>query len=328
MTMKQFTGGMVMTSVELAIDGLVASTTEVDETTGPRIIPSDVRQWLARLRLLENVPFAYLVPDALLLPPESIRFFYIDRAWTDALIQGALSVGTVSSADRAQLEKLHPQLRDELDEEERLVRQPPGEKVQQGPAGPISGFVLRSRAVSGWPGLHVRAYKTDAAADNAVLPESDPNRLKTLRMERLAPAVLLVLFDGIPAVVHIEEPRQGIQFGVRLTATGTNTFSATVFARDVTTSTDVEPNVQMPVSFRSAAPGVIEFERTDQDFRNVASTNMGGEMDSAEYALQMIRFPYRQVFGDPEHAPPPISSVFKPKVDLKTLKRDFTEILR
>ena len=35
-------------------------------------------------------------------------------------------------------------------------------------------------------------------------------------MERLAPAVLLVLFDGVPAVVHIEEPRQGIQFGVRL----------------------------------------------------------------------------------------------------------------
>ena len=106
MTMKQFTGGMVMTSVEHAIEGLVASTAEVNEITGPRIIPSDVRQWLARLRLLENVPFAYFVPDALLLPPESIRFFYLDRAWTDALILGALSVGTVSSADRAQLEKL------------------------------------------------------------------------------------------------------------------------------------------------------------------------------------------------------------------------------
>ena len=326
--LKQLTGGQVMNTVEQTIGALVASTTEVDPITGPRIIPTGVRQWLARLRLLENVPFAYLVPDALLLPTESIRFFYIDRAWTDALIQGALSVGTVSSSDRAQLERLYPQLRDELDEEERLMRLPSGEAVQQGPAGPISGFVLRSRAVSGWPGLHVRAYTTDTAADNAVLPESDPNRLKTLRMERLAPAVLLVLFDGIPAVVHIEEPRQGIQFGVRLTATGTSTFSATVFARDVTTSTDVEPNVQMPVSFRPGTPGVIDFARTDDDFRDVEDTQMGEVMDSAEYALQMIRFPYRQVFGDPGNAPPPIDSVFRPRVDLKTLERDFTEILR
>ena len=180
----------------------------------------------------------------------------------------------------------------------------------------------------GGPGCTSGLYTTDTAADNAVLPESDPNRLKTLRMERLAPAVLLVLFDGIPAVVHIEEPRQGIQFGVRLTATGTSTFSATVFARDVTTSTDVEPNVQMPVSFRPGTPGVIDFARTDDDFRDVEDTQMGEVMDSAEYALQMIRFPYRQVFGDPGNAPPPIDSVFRPRVDLKTLERDFTEILR
>ena len=86
-----------------------------------------------------------------------------------------------------------------------------------GAGGTVSGFLLRSRAVSGWPGLHVRAYRDELGqADDATIPESDPGRLKVLRMERLAPAVLLVLFDGVPAVVHIEEPRQGIQFGVRL----------------------------------------------------------------------------------------------------------------
>ena len=37
--------------------------------------------------------------------------------------------------------------------------------------------------------------------------------MRLLRLERLAPAVLLCLFDGIPSVVHIEEPRQGVQFG-------------------------------------------------------------------------------------------------------------------
>ena len=43
--------------------------------------------------------------------------------------------------------------------------------------------------------------------------------MKLLRLERLAPAVLLALFDGVPQIVHIEEPRQGIQFGIRLDAT-------------------------------------------------------------------------------------------------------------
>jgi hypothetical protein len=327
MSTKQFSGDLVLNQIATATLGLEAQTAEIDDTMGPRIIPSEVSGWLARLRLLEQVPFAYLVPDALLLPAESIRFFYIDRAWTDALIQGALSVGTVNSSDRAQLEKLYPQLRDELDEEERRVRLPPGESVQQGPAGPITGFVLRSRAVSGWPGLHVRAYKTDAAADTAILPESDPNRLKTLRMERLAPAVLFVLFDGVPAVVHIEEPRQGIQFGVTLVPAANGAFSANVAARDVSTSADVVPAAPMPVAFRSGAPGVIEFSRTDRTFRTTPGTNMGTAMDSAEYALQMIRFPYRQVFGD-ESAPAPINTVFRPALGLNKLRATFTEVLR
>jgi len=47
-------------------------------------LPAEVAGFLAHLRLLETVPFQYLVPDDDLLPPESIRFFYLDRNWTDA----------------------------------------------------------------------------------------------------------------------------------------------------------------------------------------------------------------------------------------------------
>jgi hypothetical protein len=32
--------------------------------------------------------------------------------------------------------------------------------------------------------------------------ESHPDRIKLLRLERLAPAVLFCLFDGIPQMVH------------------------------------------------------------------------------------------------------------------------------
>ena len=46
-------------------------------------------------------------PTASCSRSESIRFFYLDREWTDALVQGALSVGTVTTLDREHLQALH-----------------------------------------------------------------------------------------------------------------------------------------------------------------------------------------------------------------------------
>lgn len=301
-----------------------------DAEFGPRVVPGELRGWLARLRLLEGVPFSYLVADAELLPKESIRFFYLDRAWTDAATQGALSVGTVNSSDRAQLASLYPTIRGEIDEQERRVRLPGGEAVQQGPAGPVSGFVLRSRAVSGWPGLHVRAYDRELGGnDDASIPESDPRRIKLLRMERLAPAVLLVLFDGVPAVVHIEEPRQGVQFGVRLKDTADpNRFRATVKPRNANTANDVNsnPNDVVDVPFRAGSPGVLDIARLNQALMAKPGTNMGASVDGAEFALQMLRFPFRQVFGDPSvTGTAPIDAVFRPTLNLNGLKQRFVK---
>ncbi len=181
---------------------------------GVSLLPGGVSDWLAALRLAEGVPFQYLVADDRLLPPESIRFFYLDRNWTDALVAGALSVGAITTDDRAQLQVLYPQIRDELDADERLVRVPGNEVAVSGPADVVTGVLIRSRAVSGWPAMHVRAYRDEVPDDGS---DDDPSRLHLMRLERLAPAVLLALFDGVPAVVHIEEPRSGLQFGFELT---------------------------------------------------------------------------------------------------------------
>ena len=255
------------------------------------------------------MPFSYLVPDAELLPIESIRFFYLDRAWTDALVQGVLSVGTITTADRAQLDAVYPYVRDDVDEAERTIRTPQGEERLQGPAGAVTGLLMRSRAVSGWPNLHVRAYSRDVVADDALttVAESDPSRLKVLRMERLAPAVLLVLFDGVPAVVHVEEPRQGIQFGVRFDPQAPpSARRAKVKVRDNLTGDPVPPKDtftsanSVDVPFRPSAPGVINVGVL-RDRLAAKAPNSGGTLEPNEYALQMLRFPYRQVFGDPDN---------------------------
>ncbi len=309
MTERYLSSTIMLEAVLAAATDYAHLIVDRDPDDGPHVVPGELRRFLARLRLLHGVPFSYLVPDADMLPIESIRFFYIDRAWTDALVQGVLSVGTITTADRAQLEAVYSNIRDEVDQAERTIRTPDGEERLQGPGGTITGFLMRSRVVSGWPNLHVRAYSRDVIADDALTTaaESDPNRMKVLRMERLAPAVLLVLFDGVPAVVHVEEPRQGIQFGARLDpADPPAQRRAKVKVRDNNTGAPVLPREtftpanSVDVPFRRNAPGVINVTELRKRLAAKAP-NSGGTLEPNEYALQMLRFPYRQVFGDPDN---------------------------
>lgn len=304
--LRQTIGTLTATTGQRPSDGGVE-----DKVPTDGVVPADIVRFLARLRLLEGVPFPYLVPEADLTPPETIRFFYIDRNATDALVEGSLSVGTANSADRVQLAELYSTVRDEVDVAERLVRMKDSDAAAVdaagrpiGVGGPITGFVLRSRLVSGWPAMHVRAYSKDDHPDDLTGPDADDaaDRVRLLRMERLAPAVLLVLFDGIPAVVQIEEPRAGIQFGIRRNEPANGQQSAYMPLRDVT-----HPNngfltaagnpVIVPVQFRRGSPGVINIRQLNADMAKVAATNMGSTVDPSEFAMQMLRFPLRQVFG-------------------------------
>jgi hypothetical protein len=310
-----FNAANALQAVVAAAQDYADVVTDQDPDDGTHVVPGELRRFLARLRLLHGVPFSYLVPDAALLPVESMRFFYIDRAYTDALVQGALSVGTISSADRTQLEAVYPHIRDEVDEAERAIRRPQGEERLAGAGSTITGFLLRSRVVSGWPNLHVRAYARDVLPDDApsdaliTAAESDPGRVKVLRLERLAPAVLLALFDGVPAVVHIEEPRQGLQFGARFDEEAPPAQrSAKVHVRDRVSGGLVEPKDSftagnsVDVPFRPGAPGVIDMAELRRRLAAKAPPVPAGPnppLAPNEYALQMLRFPFRQVFGDP-----------------------------
>jgi hypothetical protein len=323
------------------LDLLAQAPTEVVQDApdpGPRIVPRDLRIWLARLRLMESVPFSHLVADATLLPTESIRFFHLDRCWTDALVEGALGVGTVTTSDRAVLEQVYPTVRDEVDEAERLVRLPgwtKGAAVPTGPAGPVTGFLLRSRLVSGWPALHVRAYGRDNLAVQPTKSDKDVDdgddvrlsRLSLLRMERLAPAVLLVLFDGFPQVVHLEEPRAGVQYGIDETD-AQGRLSANVPLRDVQTGDLLSPPQTKPVPFRAGSPGVLHLGELARRFGTVAATHVGPDVDAAELGIQLLQFPWRAVFGDqtlsePDTATIALDAVFRPRIGYADLALRF-----
>ena len=142
-------------------------------------IPKELRDWFESLRKLEKVPFNYLVPDERMLPPESIRFFRVDSAWVDCLADGAFSIGRVASSDH-KADKLHGQ----------------NSPAAAGGGPIITGFLLRSEVVSGWPGL-----LADGFFDN---DGKDAHRLTTLRMERLTQGVLFCLFTGEREVVRVD----------------------------------------------------------------------------------------------------------------------------
>lgn len=157
---------------------------------------------LGELRLLRNIPFIHLVPDARMLPAESIRFFYLDPNWLSALVAGALSVGLGSSRDGAIHEQLSPPLQQKaLGAALAWRAKRTGHPAPAAPSGPTSGFLLRSALVSGWPGLGVVG-----ACQGEPVP--------ILRLEHLGPGVLLCLFNGVPDTITLMEPQEGLAFGV------------------------------------------------------------------------------------------------------------------
>lgn len=172
-----------------------------------------VVNWLARLCLLYYVPFVNLVPDARMLPRESLRLFSVDPNYLDALASGALSAGVQSSRDTQLQALVGPAVLAQVGDALRGVRYelegvaPPlsdtGTTPGTPPSATMTGLLLRSTLVSGWPGLEVRAYQTQ--------DQSQP--LKLARMDRLAPDVLLCLFPVAPARVEISEPKEGLAFG-------------------------------------------------------------------------------------------------------------------
>jgi hypothetical protein len=61
---------IVLEVLRTTVNDMILPTTDVDED-GAHVVPGELLQWLARLRMLEGVPFAHLAADSALLPPRS-----------------------------------------------------------------------------------------------------------------------------------------------------------------------------------------------------------------------------------------------------------------
>ncbi len=141
------------------------------------------------LSRLSGVPFQYLVPHASLLPDEALRFFYVDPLWVECLLDGAFSIGRTTRFDLARERGAQGQLQ--------------FPHRQERPA--MSGAILRSDLVAGWPSLLVEGYSS--------LDPVAPSKLELLRYERLGQNVAIALFAGELKTLTLHLPPESLHFG-------------------------------------------------------------------------------------------------------------------
>lgn len=149
-----------------------------------------VYNWVLDRLHLAHIPAHYLIPDASYLPPESLRFFYIDENWTRAMVDGALSLGSnwVGELDR---DYARTALKNSID----ACLATPREKLGYCQQMPKYGFLLRSQVLVQFPDLKVKAT---FARENSTGEDESMPKAPILVQRMLESDVLLCLFNQTP----------------------------------------------------------------------------------------------------------------------------------
>ena len=271
---------------------------------------SYVVQWLGELRLMDGVPFAHMVPDTAALPVESLRFFYVDPNYQKALVDGALSVG-IESGHEVLYQALNYDLlvdataQEMLQTRAKLLGQSPPNPAPD-PGTPLAGLLIRSSIVAGWPGLEIKGYRTSKIPTDGSVPKdkeipvsSDP--MLPLRLELLAPDVMLVIFPDVPAWVSIGEPHEQLAFGheddgfidLRWLSKNQNSDTGQIIgsAKVDVTAYYRDKNVPSPVLNTTALSAALSAA-----LQAAYKPTPLPDFDAGAFAIQMVRAPEQMIF--------------------------------
>lgn len=255
---------------------------QFQQTDGKGDIPDEIISALAEWVLLYEVPFPYMVVREEMLPPESIRFFYLDRNYIFALLDGAMSPGRSFSVDyRHDIEIIDKVLGQTIEESRNIRPKLQGKAVQKeempinANEENITGFLLRSVLVEGFRGLEFKAYGED---------EKTP--LRALRLETLGSQVLLGLYAGEISRLEIAQPPEGMHFGFARKQSGG-------FEKRLRSLEDGallnEKEALVDVVMHNEPLRVVDLAETMQNIQKGLGL---AETDSAVAALEMIQNPF------------------------------------
>lgn len=151
-----------------------------------------IYQHLNNLKCLKGLPFGYLVPDATMIPPESLRIFTLSQPWLASLMDGATSLARISEAQLAS------------DAEWQI-------ELGLGLPGKATGILLRSAVVNAFPTLEIEGY---SVAANGTDPMPESAMLPILRKEILSQDVIFILFLGNLVTLDIHPHSETLHYGV------------------------------------------------------------------------------------------------------------------
>jgi hypothetical protein len=265
---------------------------DTDPQTDPKV--AQIWSWLGDLTLFKGVPLFYLAADERMLPAESIRFFHVDQSWLTALIDGALSIGRVTASDLSHDDAFHPMLHNGAAKaaaaarpRRRGVLADSPSDFPLPPARPISGFFLRSSAVTSWPGLQVDA--TGPKGQNG--PQGEAT---ILRMDAFG-TLLVCLFDRDVIQVKLSAPPEGVHFGfeedIHLNLTKKR---RSIGGDNIGSEIDDKPITTIP--YRGGNNGVLDVKGLAKLFADSFGLPLRTEkhpdnaqlFTAAEFALQMV----------------------------------------
>jgi hypothetical protein len=263
----------------------------IGEAVAEELLPVAAR--LAEMRLLCRVPFTHLVPDQRMLPPNSVRFFYIDQGWLDCLVAGAKSVGVEGSQDTFFYEAMRYVIDDAVAQEMdaymlNIAGVSTGDKTGNSTVREaMSGMLIRSSIVADYPSLTVTATKTNGTS------------LKILRKERLSDNVMFVIFLDVPDKVILAEPNAGLSMGTSEGKISLRTTSGSQRGGKTNTIFPSENNT-FTMFFRNIDTGAHGSPRDNVLNLTQGTPNLVGSlgpavginpMDSADLALQLVLSP-------------------------------------
>ena len=269
-------------------DGLVFAPDGGQFGGGKVSIPERLKNWLVDLRLLRNIPLPYLVPDAALLPAESIRFFHVDPTWVDRVIDGVFAAADTGTVDFVFACGMLASSRNTIDGWLQDLAKSLVSGTGWTPDQPLTGMLIRSDLVRRWPNMIVQAF-TGPNMSTAV---------PVLRAEAISRDIFIAIFAGQPTKVSIQEPFSGVRFGV-----------------EPTSQKPAPLNLPYQVDARNPAGQTIPlnnlmFKRVDIPFRdltmrtlnlpgiaaNSKNAGAGSEDSPRQIALNLEQRPYVQEF--------------------------------
>ncbi|KNC98348.1 uncharacterized protein SPPG_06057 [Spizellomyces punctatus DAOM BR117] len=247
--------------------------------------------WLLDKLYLHNIPAHYLIPDPAFLGKESLRFFYIDRNWTDALIDGALSIANHMDPD----DQVRTQIKEML---KTYLSTPIDPQIANYPPQlPVYGFLLRSAIVTAWPDLEVHAPWTDAAAQ--------ARRLEVIRLENIAKDTMLCLLDRAPQPggqlqsIRLSQPAHQQYFELDVDAHEERAAMEVKFIDTINKGATSQTGTAVPLKGDAGKPGgYLEWKKGDDKPQVFNWDSRTVVLPSLEKAILDVLMPYDTIFKD------------------------------